>query len=658
VKRGLVFKMKWGSRGYTDFVKEVPLFPSARTLQKAVQEMSFESAILRDVFNALSCELVPKMSHFERRCVVVIDEMAIREGEAMDPSTGKIIGQCTFPPHQGKARKALVVMLAGVSTRWKFPVAYYFTSSKKGKKDPTNEVGRAMKSIVFEVIWNAEGVGLMVEAFVSDMGPDNLALWRELGVGCPAQGEVRCWIPHPCRPTEKLWILPDPVHLHKNIHTCLANNKVIYLPDNVVKEEGLSSPEVNIQELDQLVDFEEGHELKVAYRLNADRLHCKNQFEKMRVSTSASVFNKRTEAALRAKAAQEGKDPSTLSIAFFIMLITRWFDLSTNRSAKLALRKDNATAYEGALSHIRKMAYVFRYMKIGDGKWRPVQTGVLMFCEAILGLQDYFLNVVGFSFLLTARFTQDCIENLFSLIRFRQPLPNAVLFKQNLKVITLTQLCLTSMNTSYACDVEDSDLDDLHADFITYSQQLALERGNKQSDETQEARLSVPHVTDDHLPYLGQWEWYILYDMAGAVLRSLQKMNVKTCDTCLNAVKWHGENPHPYSMIVHLKNYRADCLIEPSDHCFRAIMKAEITFRLLREPLKSMQQIDHLSFLCEQLEYVWEGAAVPRCHDLTSKILRRFLTMRFRIFGVQKKGKPSNSGKYSSKTVGMHAAVE
>ncbi|XP_029669503.1 THAP domain-containing protein 1-like [Formica exsecta] len=32
----LVYKMKWGTQGYSDFVREFPIFPSVRTLQKAV----------------------------------------------------------------------------------------------------------------------------------------------------------------------------------------------------------------------------------------------------------------------------------------------------------------------------------------------------------------------------------------------------------------------------------------------------------------------------------------------------------------------------------------------------------------------------------------------------------------------------------------------
>lgn len=32
-----------------------------------------------------------------------------------------------FPGHIGLAKKALVIALAGITTRWKYAVAYYFT---------------------------------------------------------------------------------------------------------------------------------------------------------------------------------------------------------------------------------------------------------------------------------------------------------------------------------------------------------------------------------------------------------------------------------------------------------------------------------------------------------------------------------------------------
>lgn len=375
-KEGMVFKMKWGSQGYKDFIKRYPILPSARTLQERVQGMNFDSGLLEEVFTLLESE-VPKMPDHHRHCAVFTDEMAIKEGEVWDPATRKFIGKCTFPPHQGLAKKALVVMLAGLTSRWKYAAAYYLTSSlgkERKKGDESNETGYALRDIIFDVIGRAEGIQLKVHVAINDMGPDNLALWKALGIKCTPSGEVQCWIPHPTRPKDKLWFMPDPIHLYKNILSMLGNNKVFTLSQDTVQEENLTVKEVRLQDLQDLVSFESEFELKVAYRLKKENLECKNQFKKMKVGTSRSVFNKRTQVGLEMQAAHCGK--SNDATTFFVGLVNEWFDLVSNRGRQLALRKDNEEAYNKALGTLRKVIKVFMGMKIGKkGIWKPIQRG-------------------------------------------------------------------------------------------------------------------------------------------------------------------------------------------------------------------------------------------------------------------------------------------
>ncbi|XP_024893250.1 uncharacterized protein LOC112468354 [Temnothorax curvispinosus] len=228
---GLIYKMKWGTQGYSDFVRKFPIFPSVRKLQQAVEHMKFESGILEEVFDVVKCQ-VPYMALCEKHCMVVFDEMAIKPGEMYDSSSKRIIGLCTFPGHTGLAKKALIIALAGITTRWKYAVAYYFTNKIDSESNQTdcNVTGNALKDIISKVIVRAENIGLKVASVTSDMGPDNLSLWRAWNVGRYENGKVRCTVPHPARPQDKLCIMPDPVHLFKNIRSMLESQKVICLP--------------------------------------------------------------------------------------------------------------------------------------------------------------------------------------------------------------------------------------------------------------------------------------------------------------------------------------------------------------------------------------------------------------------------------------------
>ncbi|XP_071575011.1 uncharacterized protein [Temnothorax nylanderi] len=46
IRDALVFKRKWGTTGYSDFVNYLPIFPSVRTLERTVENIKFESGIL------------------------------------------------------------------------------------------------------------------------------------------------------------------------------------------------------------------------------------------------------------------------------------------------------------------------------------------------------------------------------------------------------------------------------------------------------------------------------------------------------------------------------------------------------------------------------------------------------------------------------------
>ncbi|RLU16309.1 hypothetical protein DMN91_012069 [Ooceraea biroi] len=148
IQDALAFKMKWRTTGFSDFVNYLPIFPSIRTLQRAVEHIRFESGILEEVFDMLQCT-VSRMTENERDCMIAADEMTIRAGYAFDPSSKKIFGKCTFPTHVGQAKKVLVIVCAGICRRWKVVVAYFFTGNENPelKKQKANLSGIAFKDI-------------------------------------------------------------------------------------------------------------------------------------------------------------------------------------------------------------------------------------------------------------------------------------------------------------------------------------------------------------------------------------------------------------------------------------------------------------------------------------------------------------------------------
>ncbi|CAL1671977.1 unnamed protein product [Lasius platythorax] len=244
------------------------------------------------------------------------------------------------------------------------------------------------------------------------------------------------------------------------------------------------------------------------------------------------------------------------------------------------LNKNNEEAYKEAISHLKVTMRTFSGMCIGvDSRWKPVQCGVTIATSAILDLQEYFLNERGFKFLLTGRFTQDFLENLFSCIRFRQPIPHALMFKNILKAISVAQFC-TIDKSNY-----DADDGEMILDF------LAKSKCTQYKDPKLNLCIEIPILTDENISYFSKWERLVLYDMAGSTLRSVKNV-YSICNTCYNALLWQEKEPHPYVLLTRLNAYKDDCLTQVSEEAFKAIWKAELTFRIVRENLLRTQKVN------------------------------------------------------------------
>ena len=148
----------------------------------------------------------------------------------------------------------------------------------------------------------------------------------------------------------------------------------------------------------------------------------------MKVSGALNFFSNSVKAGLHYLVECEGYSKDLLTTAWFIGMINKWFDLMSSRHPIMALSNVNESCYKQAILHLEQVIRVFHEIRIGvNAKWKPVQTGVILSTTSILNLQSNYL-AKGHRFLLTSRFTQDCLENLFSSIRLKNPVPTALDF--------------------------------------------------------------------------------------------------------------------------------------------------------------------------------------------------------------------------------------
>ena len=100
-----------------------------------------------------------------------------------------------------------------------------------------------------------------------------------------------------------------------------------------------------------------------------------------------------------------------LTTAFFVEFIARWMDLVNSRYHSIALSKYNSEVYNKAIEHLKDIIKLFLDITIGD-QWKPVQTAIVTTTKSILDLQKLLLEVHGFKYVLTARFSQDSLGSM------------------------------------------------------------------------------------------------------------------------------------------------------------------------------------------------------------------------------------------------------
>lgn len=331
ITESLKTKFACGKKGYEYERQKYPL-PTERTLQKRMEDISFEPGILQDVLDLLKLK-VNTMDEADLDCGIVFDEMSIEEARSYCIPSGKFYGNVTTEKHTALASHALVFMLVGIKSRWKQIVAFHFTGNSISEK--------VLKDILWNLIFKIEAIGCKVHFVTSDCAPSNKKFWNDIGLKFHKTDVLNSApVTHPIDSTRTLEVMPDAVHVFKSAVQGWVNNEVLYLPPEVVAANGLCSAEVNINHLADLVHFEKHNLLKVASKLKTDDVNFqrKNKYDAMKVINSTKFVNSNVSAALRFYS-QLTNRPEVLTTAYFIESMSKWFKLLTNRTLGMALSK-------------------------------------------------------------------------------------------------------------------------------------------------------------------------------------------------------------------------------------------------------------------------------------------------------------------------------
>lgn len=151
------------------------VLPGESTVRRWLNSISFSTGFSRSYMTQIKLK-ISGMSENEKRCIVLLDEVAIMKtfeyNKALDEIEGfEDLG--TLGRTNKIGSQELVVMVRELYTNWKFPLCYFFTGS--GVK------GDHLVTIVKDCIKQILDLGLLPTCIICDQGTQNRRMFTLLG---------------------------------------------------------------------------------------------------------------------------------------------------------------------------------------------------------------------------------------------------------------------------------------------------------------------------------------------------------------------------------------------------------------------------------------------------------------------------------------------
>ncbi|KAG0434403.1 hypothetical protein HPB47_019133, partial [Ixodes persulcatus] len=491
-------------------------------------------------------------------------------------------------------------MLGGIPSRWRQIVAYHFTGASCNAKE--------VKDVCFDIIKEAEKIGIKVDVMISDMGGNNQALWKVCGIVCGKHSRLRNSYNHPCGGGRQLFFMADTPHILKNLRNHFTKGHTILIPDEYVQKYNLPTREVSISAIKELHEIDTENKLKLAPRLN-ERCLDPSHYDKMKLGLACRLLGHSVAAAIKYLVEQGDMEKEALTTAWFIeklhttfddrvpgfstnnsVSVFRWFKLMTSRTTQFAMNGQGEEVHDDDIEFLQEMISLFQHLAINSTRktWKPVQSGLVLTTTTALKMQDLFLQDKHFKYLFLSRFTQDALENLFSTIRAKNPVPRARDFKMALRLIAMSQFFRPSRSGSY--DVDDS---------AYLAQFVASQPAEAPSEEEDE----MPNW--DQYKTISDDEQQSLFIWLAAVTGSAASQNARLCQ--LKCYVRDGSNQE---------------LVMPSPDVFGLLLVAEGEFRKHEDLIIASKKT--LDDVHQSTAALTKQLPLPKCHSLAQKLVEAF----------------------------------
>ena len=544
--------------------------PSARTLQWSLQNTNILPGFNDSVFRALKTK-IDAMNDKDRYVAVIFDEMVLKTALVYNHGLDKIegfedlgeLGSSHFI-----ADHALVFMVRGLLSKWKQPVGYFLTA---GTVKP--EVLQQLTKICLDKLTE---IGIHAQVLICDQGSNNRSFLQKLE-------KVSVEKPFMMHNEKKVFVMYDPPHLLKNVRNNLIKSNYKY-DDVDIKWEYV----VDFYNTDNLMS------IRMAPKLT-DKHITLPPFATMRVNLAAQILSHSVAAGINTLCSL-GKLPDEASAtAEFIETFDQLFHAFN--SARLMRSHKYKHALSDNSGHITFLESCLRFLskiKTGENVVVPCIVGWQISIRSLIMLWQE-LKTVGFKYLLTNRLNQDCLENLFSIIRgkggFRDN-PDSQQFRAAFRHVVVDKLFVHSTSANCILDADKILLD--------ISNVTILQKAGKRKKKKAPGRIETIEPLTVAMPAPSLPKSNVAAYMAGYLIK---RYPVDDCTTCkqFKIASLPESSQHSYYELLQFKTYSTtDCLVYPSAAFIEFVQALEATFSCIFAGIMHLTNV--LQTLCKNSE--------------------------------------------------------
>ena len=330
-------------------------------------------------------------------------------------------------------------------------------------------------------------------------------------------------------------------------------------------------------------EVKENREVRLLHHLKHEDIYPDN-FQKMHVGAAIRFFSLQTVAAIQVAVELKELPETAMTTAAFIKLIYEWFDVINSKVRKKSITKRN---YTKTLEFLMKFITIINDTQFNANGWKPLNTGLIMTTISVCDLSQLLLHN-GYEFILTHRFTQDAIENVFSQVRRAGKLPSSADCLNVMKLISVSQFVSDVKRTNY-CSESDVTLaehcKELYAVVAKKEPKIIQLDHNYYFD-----KFSLKSYRLETLPLQEEYgeldlkSLMLIYNIGGSTVNACMKRCCLTCQMQLHLQ--NNEEDASLKIIKSWKMYKTFLnmggLKEPSTVVLQLLINCELIYRKFR----------------------------------------------------------------------------